>query len=184
VEAAAACENAGKRLCSLVEWFEACRGPQGTTYPYGRKYEPRRCNVGKPHLLSRYFGTDARAWRYDEHFNDPRLDQIPGFLSKTGEHEGCVSDYGVADMVGNLHEWVADRADASLALKLPLKDGIRRALGRNSGKGIFMGGFFSTTSEHGRGCTFVTAAHEPRYHDYSTGFRCCRDPSSSKPPQP
>jgi hydroxymethylpyrimidine/phosphomethylpyrimidine kinase len=38
-----------------------------------------------------------------------------------------------------------------------------------------MGGFFSTKSEHGDGCTFTTAAHDVRYHDYSTGFRCCRD---------
>jgi len=175
VESASACENAGKRLCSVVEWSEACRGPRGATYPYGRKYEARRCNVGKPHLLSRLFGTNAKAWRYDEHFNDPRLNQLPGFLAKTGDYEGCVSDHGAFDMVGNLHEWVSDRADASLALKLPLKDGIRRALGKNRGKGVFMGGFFSTTSEHGRGCSFVTAAHEPRYHDYSTGFRCCKD---------
>ena len=83
---------------------------------------------------------------------------------------------GVFDLVGNLHEWVADRVDASIAQKLPLKTGIRARLGRNSGKGIFMGGFFSTSNEHGDGCEFVTMAHEPRYHDYSTGFRCCKDP--------
>jgi len=53
---------------------------------------------------------------------------------------------------------------------------MRAHIGRNVGKGVFMGGFFSTTNEHGSGCEFVTMAHEPKYHDYSTGFRCCKDP--------
>lgn len=185
VEAEAACENAGKRLCSVQEWYSACRGAANTTYPYGAVYEPGRCNVGKPHLLTQFFGDNPRAWKYDEHFNDPRLDQLDGFLEATGYRTGCVSSYGVYDMVGNLHEWVGDRVDRSLAAKIPLQDGIRRRLRANTGKGVFMGGFFSTTSEHGRGCDFVTIAHEAKYHDYSTGFRCCRDrvasPSAAQP---
>jgi formylglycine-generating enzyme required for sulfatase activity len=175
VEAALACEHAGKRLCSVSEWFRACSGPRKTQYPYGDAFEEGRCNVGKSHLLSLRHGKDPRAWKYDEHFNDPELCQAPGFLGRTGEHAGCVSVEGAFDLVGNLHEWVADRVDPSLAGKLPLTEGIRRRLGSNTGKGVFMGGFFSTTNEHGRGCSFVTAAHEPSYHDYSTGFRCCRE---------
>jgi len=178
VEAALACENADKRLCSVEEWYGACRGgsaPQGTTYPYGAVFERGRCNVGKSHLLTQHFGDNPMAWKYDEHFNSPLLDQLPGFLEPTAHYEGCVSSYGVYDMVGNLHEWVLDRVDTSLASKLPLQDGIRRRLHANTGKGVFMGGFFSTSSQHGRGCDFVTIAHEPGYHDYSTGFRCCRD---------
>jgi hypothetical protein len=174
-EAARACENAGKRLCSVTEWFSACRGATPTTYPYGSSFEKGRCNVGKAHLLSILFGKDPKGWRYDEHFNAPELDQRPGFLANTGEYSGCVGSYGVFDMVGNLHEWVSDRVDLTLAEKVPLTDGIRRRLRSNTGKGIFMGGFFSTTDQHGQGCNFVTAAHEPAYHDYSTGFRCCRD---------
>jgi hypothetical protein len=27
----------------------------------------------------------------------------------------------------------------------------------------------------GEGCGYQTTAHEARYHDYSTGFRCCTD---------
>jgi len=42
------------------------------------------------------------------------------------------------------------------------------------GNGIFMGGFYSTTGELGPGCLFTTVAHDAGYHDYSTGFRCCR----------
>lgn len=176
IEAERACNNAGKRLCSLTEWYRACRGVPPTPFPYGPRFEAERCNVGKPHLLSRLHGDNPQRWRYEEDFNDPALIREPGFLMRAGELAGCVSSFGVHDMVGNLHEWVADRVDASLALKLPLEAGIRRRLHANRGKGVFMGGFFSTMNQHGRGCAFVTIAHEAKYHDYSTGFRCCRDP--------
>lgn len=176
IEAARACDHAGKRLCSLTEWYTACRGPEKTTYPYGPQFVKDRCNVGKPHLLSLLFGKDPKAWRYDEHFNHPDLARRPGFLASASEYPGCVSGYGAYDLVGNLHEWVADAVDSSLPEKLPLKAGIRARLRANQGKGIFMGGFFSTTNQHGEGCNFVTIAHEPSYHDYSTGFRCCKDP--------
>jgi len=174
LEAESACTNAGKRLCSVSEWYRACRGASDTTYPYGASFVAGRCNVGRPHLLSILHGSDPKAWQYDAHFNDPELDQRAGFLAPTGEFSGCVSSYGAYDLVGNLHEWVSDRVDASLVTKIPLTDGIRTRLRRNTGKGIFMGGFFSTTNQHGRGCEFITMAHEPAYHDYSTGFRCCK----------
>jgi sulfatase modifying factor 1 len=180
LEAASACENAGKRLCKLTEWYRACTGSAKTTYPYGARYEAGRCNVGKNHLLSLLHGANSRNWTY-AHFNDPELARRPGFLALTGEYATCTSSEGVSDMVGNLHEWVADRVDRSLVKKLPVPAIIQRRIGRNMGNGIFMGGFFSTTSEHGAGCTFTTAAHDPRYHDYSTGFRCCQDAPVDSP---
>jgi formylglycine-generating enzyme required for sulfatase activity len=175
LEARAACEASEKRLCTLAEWYRACRGSKGTTYPYGANESREACNTGKPHILAKFFGSDPHNWAYDS-FNDPRLNLDPLGLAKTGAHAECKSDYGTFDMVGNVHEWVSDIVDRSLAVKLPLREDIERKLEVNTGKGIFMGGFYSTTSEHGRGCGFVTIGHEPKYHDYSTGFRCCRDP--------
>ena len=52
-------------------------------------------------------------------------------------------------MVGNVHEWTADPA------------------------GTFRGGYYLDTRINGEGCDYRTVAHEPTYHDYSTGFRCC-----------
>jgi sulfatase modifying factor 1 len=179
LEAETACVNAGKRLCTLEEWFAACRGPKRTAYPYGPTMKPGRCNSGKPHLLSQWFGNDPKKWKYDEHFNSPRLDQEPGFLAKTGEYADCVNDYGAYDMVGNLHEWVSTPVNVRIAAHMPLTDGIRVRLGKRSGNGIFMGGFFSTYQQHGEGCGFITIGHQPNYHDYSTGFRCCMDARAS-----
>jgi formylglycine-generating enzyme len=175
VEAQAACENAGKRLCSMKEWQRACKGALGATYPYGQRVEPGRCNTDKPHLLTLRFGPDPGRWAYAQ-FNDPSLSQEPGFLAKAGEYAGCASDAGIHDLVGNLHEWVSDIAGASFKARLD-SEGIPRAFQHWApGNGVFMGGFFSTHGELGPGCTFTTVAHDPAYHDYSTGFRCCADP--------
>lgn len=170
-EAALACEAAGKRLCSAREWQKACKGRAGFKYPYGKDEEKGRCNTGKVHLPAQLFGVPPGGY-HEQHLNDPRLNREPGFLAKTGQHAGCVSDYGVFDMVGNLHEWVADDVNAALPRKIPIPAGVQN-LGRR-GNAVFMGGYFSSHHEHGRGCEYVTTHHAPDYHDYSTGFRCCR----------
>ena len=175
VESADACEAAGKRLCTLKEWYGACSQGGQRVYPYGVRYQPGKCNSGKTHVLTRLFGADATRWRYEEHFNSPELNREPGFLARTAEYAGCTTESGIHDLVGNLHEWVSDRIDANVAIVLPLLPVIEESLRRNTGHGIFMGGFYSTTNQHGEGCRFLTPAHEITYHDYSTGFRCCSD---------
>lgn len=98
-------------------------------------------------------GVDFNVWTQ---LNDPRLGQVEGSLAKTGEHPDCANGFGVVDMVGNLHEWVA--TDPSTK------------------NGTFAGGYYLDTSLNGDGCGYKTQAHAHDYHDYSTGFRCCADP--------
>ncbi|MDB4998515.1 MAG: kinase domain protein [Myxococcaceae bacterium] len=158
VQAAAACAESNKRLCTAVEFASACRGSAdaGSYYPYGGKTKiVGACNEGKGSFVPKLFGPDAQAWTYDD-FNDPRLNQIDGGLARTGAYASCVSPAGVHDCVGNLHEWGADPADAK-------------------GHGRFRGGFYGDAELNGPGCLYVTSAHELTYHDYSTGFRCCAD---------
>jgi formylglycine-generating enzyme required for sulfatase activity len=147
--------------------------------PYGSK--KGKCNSGKGHLMTQFFGRDSHRWKY-ESFNDPKLDQEPGFLARTGEYDTCAGPEGVYDMVGNLHEWVSDTVSQEFGEQIENESVHRKKQPWHPGNGIFMGGFFSTTSEHGPGCKFITIAHEPTYHDYSTGFRCCK--SIAKPPKP
>ena len=108
--------------------------------------------------LAKLYGNDPSQWTYAD-FNDPRLNQLPGTLAKTGDYTRCVSPYGLYDCVGNLHEWGSDPADAK-------------------GHGRFRGGFYGDAEVNGHGCLYVTSAHELAYHDYSTGFRCCADPGA------
>ncbi|WP_437952193.1 SUMF1/EgtB/PvdO family nonheme iron enzyme [Sorangium sp. So ce296] len=185
VEAKAACAAAGKRLCTRREWQRACRGNGVHRYPYGPRGERGRCNTGKAHLLREVFGEHPPGgWSYERHFNSPELNQTPGFLARSGDHAGCASELGVHDMIGNLHEWVSDMVDHELVMRMQTEGVERRAQPWHEGNGVFMGGFFSTTSELGPGCYFTTIAHEPAYHDYSTGFRCCDDAELPAAPEP
>ncbi len=160
-QAAVACARAGKRLCQSQEWIAACRGPDDTRYPYGKERRAGACNDRfkgiRQHPVVRLFrrfataGTSPKTMWSAAWINDPRLHELPETVTPTGSHPDCVNGYGIADMVGNLHEWVADPG------------------------GVFRGGFFMDTYQHGEGCEYKTTVHGAKYHDYSTGFRCCRD---------
>jgi hypothetical protein len=157
VQATQACAAAGKRLCSGAEFRQACEGPDtGNWYPYGGQTRiAGYCNADKGSEMPTLFGSDAAAWTYAD-FNDPRLDQLDGGLAPTGSYSHCQSPYGIFDCVGNLHEWGSDAPDSN-------------------GHGRFRGGYYGDATINGAGCLYVTGAHEPTYHDYSTGFRCCAD---------
>jgi formylglycine-generating enzyme required for sulfatase activity len=150
-EAAAACAEAGKRLCSNAEWLRACQGPSTTTYPYGNTRMPGVCNDARSvHPAVEYFGTtDPSIYTM---LDNACLNQLPASLAAAGTYAGCVSAEGLHDMMGNLHEWTADAA------------------------GAFRGGFYVDTTINGNGCLYVTTAHDTSHWDYSTGFRCCADP--------
>ncbi len=172
-----ACESAGFRLCSMAEWKHACMGAGATTYPYGDEEVKGECNTGKPHLLSVFHGADPGKWSKDD-MNDPVLNVVKGFLEKPGFRSRCVSSYGAYDMVGNLHEWVTDLVDQRMIDSMPYIG--KKKPGKNAprpavGNGIFMGGFFGSENQNGRGCNYATIAHGPDHYDYSVGFRCCAD---------
>ena len=148
VEASAACQAAGKRLCSDSEWLRACQGAAMTTYPYGNTREPGTCNDARSvHPAVELYGT-SDSWIY-AHLDSPCINQEANGLALTGSHAGCVTTEGAFDMMGNLHEWTADPA------------------------GTFRGGYYVDTVLNGNGCLYATTAHDVSYWDYSTGFRCC-----------
>jgi hypothetical protein len=156
-QAAAACGRSGKRLCRADEWRNACMGPKKTTFPYGNHRETGRCNDNGRSAM-RFFnpqldGKREHLWMWGHNGNmiDPRLNQLAGTLTRTGERDGCTNEYGVYDMVGNLHEWVDDP------------------------NGTFQGGYYLDTHLNGDGCNYRTTAHAVTHYDYSTGFRCCAD---------
>jgi hypothetical protein len=156
-QAQLACKAAGKRLCHPVEWRAACAGSDGYAFPYGPARAAGKCHdSGATPMLTYHADTMKRGWGREE-LNDPRNNQLEGGLAKTGAFPDCVNDLGAYDMVGNLHEWTADP------------------------NGTFQGGYWLDTAQHGDGCAYRTIAHGFDYHDYSTGFRCCADPSSSAP---
>lgn len=152
------CMASGKRLCGADEWEAACRGPANTTFPYGDDRRAGVCNddVRATHPVAEtvsIMGLGAKDM-WGSAMNEPLINQLPDTLLPTGARVGCTNDYGVYDMVGNLHEWIDDP------------------------DGTFRGGYYMDTSKNGDGCEYATVAHAFDYHDYSTGFRCCMDPDS------
>jgi hypothetical protein len=163
-QAVIACKNAGKRLCETDEWVRACRGPKLTKYPYGNERKANVCNdrfkVLDHHPVPILWkkdptSADATLMWHPSFMNDPRLLTMAFTTVASGTFEKCTNEYGVYDMVGNLHEWVKDA------------------------EGTFRGGFFMDTFQNGEGCEYRTVGHGFEYHDYSTGFRCCADAVSS-----
>lgn len=132
--------------------MQACRGPMNFTYPYGNTYVRRRCNEGRSvHPVVQFYGTSVGVFTF-ERMNNPGINMQADTVSPSGAFTGCESPWGVFDMVGNLHEWIADPA------------------------GTFKGGFYVDAEINGHGCLYTTTAHSFSYRDYSTGFRCCDDP--------
>jgi sulfatase modifying factor 1 len=156
VQAKGMCRASGKHLCAPDEWDVACRGSAKTTFPYGAERRAGVCNddiravhpVAEVALL---VGLPSTEW-WSAGMNNPLINQLPSGLLETGARASCTNDYGVYDMVGNLHEWVDDS------------------------DGTFRGGYYMDTTLNGEGCSYQTTAHDFDYHDYSTGFRCCAEP--------
>ncbi|MEZ4406076.1 MAG: SUMF1/EgtB/PvdO family nonheme iron enzyme [Polyangiales bacterium] len=153
VQARAACAAAHKRLCTEVEWVRACKGRNPTQWPYGDTYVRGRCNDGRVGPVPLLYGPGDVF--HESQMNDPRLNQMPNTLARSGSHPRCRSGFGAFDMVGNLHEWVEART--------------------RGGRGVFRGGYYVDVHQNRPGCDYATRAHNPGYHDYSTGFRCCAD---------
>ncbi|MBO6936496.1 MAG: SUMF1/EgtB/PvdO family nonheme iron enzyme [Deltaproteobacteria bacterium] len=150
-QAAAACAEAGKRLCTNTEWLSACRGATDRVYPYGDTRVDGRCNDARAvHPAVERFGT-TEDWIWSR-LGDACINQLPESVALTGAHPDCVTPEGAFDMMGNLHEWTSDP------------------------EGTFRGGFYADTRVNGEGCLYRTTAHSIGHWDYSTGFRCCSTP--------
>jgi formylglycine-generating enzyme required for sulfatase activity len=76
-------------------------------------------------------------------------------VDPTGASPGCVTPDGIFDLHGNLNEWIDDPA------------------------GTLKGGSYADAKINGNGCLYKTTAHPTSYHDYSTGFRCCKAVTSA-----
>lgn len=151
VEAEQKCASIGKRLCTEFEWEMACEGPETRPWPYGFQHEPLTCNTNKP-----YMGvSEAKLNSKDEKVRNREAYRVwQG--APSGGFPACVSAYGVADLVGNVEEWVTTSRPEWLY--------------RSSLKGGFW-------AKPWAGCRGTNDSHGPMFRFYEVGFRCCKDPA-------
>jgi sulfatase modifying factor 1 len=157
-EADLACRHANKRLCSTEQWVDACRGSGGPKriYPYGNAEDPHACNTrgdGPSPLLALHDGRrPVDSWS----MNDPRINQLASTVAPAGAFERCTTPDDVHDLVGNLLEWTRGE------------------------RPLLMGGNYLDAKINGDGCSYVTLRHDEKYHDFTTGFRCCAQPDRAR----
>lgn len=105
-EAKAACEKAGKRLCTTEEWVSACQGKaaidddndgnfandyvEGNQFPYADYFEDSWCRVDEDRIEGRPGPTGSKAW--------------------------CHTPTGIFDMAGNVEEWVGLSAQEAMLI--------------------------------------------------------------------
>ena len=142
------CKSIGKRLCAHAEWNISCTGLNKKTYPYGMSYKKGTCNDNKTGWVPVPWNTmGTPAW---DKFCKAQYKGEP-----SGNREGCVSDYGVYDMTGNVAEWVVEP--------------------KNPHGYVVKGGYWYGVLQGTPSCGFVNPAHSPGFNSYEFGFRCCKD---------
>jgi formylglycine-generating enzyme required for sulfatase activity len=153
-DAEAWCTARHKRLCTETEWIDACEGEEHRAYPYGSDHVAARCN-------------DDKVWRkVDEvlltHWPSPEAKAHVEELyqaTPSGAKSACVSETGIADLTGNVEEWV-----------------VRTREHRNGYPYILIGCYWSGCYGGNKPtCHSTNPAHGPSFRFYETGFRCCAD---------
>jgi hypothetical protein len=151
------CKSVGKRMCSVNDWIKACEGPGGTKYPFGDTLPDKRYTTPENapcNYAQWYRGRNEKKIMRRDKGEFARLWQ--GDPSGT---RGCVSASGAEDMMGNVEEWVTCWK--------------RDARGRMTRRSMcLMGRFWSEPYT----CRQIIKGHDPKYFDYETGTRCCKEP--------
>lgn len=128
------CAAQGKRVCLESEWVFACEGEEMRPYPYGFSRDPEACNADRKTIL------DGSG-------------KLRDLRAPSGSYARCLSPFGVADLTGNLEEFVT--IDQSHPPRPAMK-----------------GAYWQPGRNH---CRAAQTAHDRFYKGTETGFRCCAD---------
>ena len=146
------CAAVGKRLCTESEWTLACEGPRMLPFPYGYVRDTNKClgdvewdGPDMKKVAARDPEELARLWKG----------------VRNGSQPGCTSEYGVADLPGNVDEVVASES-------------YKRSDFRGKFDSVHTGGPWYKGVRNQ--CRPKIYTHDEGFYYYFLGFRCCSEP--------
>lgn len=166
---------AGKWLPSEVQWEKASRGPNGTWYPWGNKFDP-----GRVRYAGETYGRDPESLLHWVMLLSRGTSEFPERTTApvTAHPEGR-SAYGVHDMCGNCWEFTStsfftrNEARPAFAEFTPIE-----LMGSREGHIVIRGGAWSSPAPligaAYRGFDLLTDRHT------EIGFRCVWSPKAGK----
>ncbi len=147
-EALAACQAAGKTLCTESQWYQACSGPENSVYGYGDVYDPVICNGIDKYCRCGEGSScqDRDPCPFPHCYHECGANFGP---DATGAGAACTNAYGVFDMNGNVWEHVLDGDETR----------------------IRGGAYNCGDSEKLHRCSYIPGDWSPS----ARGFRCCSE---------